>query len=75
MIMIVFTSNYSACTSVIINYVHNSNDNGEVGWGYEYLPYLQSARSPDGSRCKRGLPVQFSVHFNHFQNGKFIKLT
>ncbi len=28
---------------------------------------FQSARSPGGSRCKRGLSVQFSVHFNHFQ--------
>ncbi len=28
---------------------------------------FQSVRSPDGSICKRGLPVQFSVHFNHFQ--------
>ncbi len=28
---------------------------------------FRSARSPGGSICKRGLPVQFSVHFNHFQ--------
>ncbi len=28
---------------------------------------FQSARSRDGNRCKRRLPVQFSVHFNHFQ--------
>ncbi len=28
---------------------------------------FQSARSPSGSRCKGGFPVQFSIHFNHFQ--------
>ncbi len=33
---------------------------------YIYVTF-QCARSPGGSKCKRGLPVQFSVHFNHFQ--------
>ncbi len=28
---------------------------------------LQSDRSPGGSICKGGLPVQLSVHFNIFQ--------
>ncbi len=28
---------------------------------------FRSARSPGSSMCKRGLPVQFSVQFNHFQ--------
>ncbi len=27
---------------------------------------FHSARSPDGSKCKRELPIQFSVPFNHF---------
>ncbi len=27
-------------------------------------PKVQTVRSPGGRRCKRGLPVQFSVHFN-----------
>ncbi len=33
----------------------------------EFYITFQSARSPDCSRCKRGLSVQFAVHFNHFQ--------
>ncbi len=36
---------------------------------------FQSARSPNGSRSKRELPVRFSVHLNHFQNEKFITIT
>ncbi len=32
-----------------------------------YSPLSKCARLPGGSRCKRGLTVQFSVHFNHFQ--------